>query len=60
VRALKVKRPKQYEDEPEPASVNIGSFDSFTVIPKDDKPIKKKEQIGFVRQRKKKRIERCS
>lgn len=31
-----------------------GSYDGFTEVPKEDKP-KKKTQIGFVRQKKKKK-----
>jgi hypothetical protein len=40
---------KQYEDEPETVDLTIGSFDSFTAIPANDKKVK--PQIGFVRQK---------
>jgi hypothetical protein len=40
---------RQYEDEPETVDLTIGSFDSFTAIPANDKKVK--PQIGFVRQK---------
>lgn len=41
-----------YEDEPEPSSPTIGSYDGFTEVPKGDKRIGR--QIGFIRSSKKK------
>ena len=45
---MRIKRPRQYEDEPETVSLDIGSYNSFTAVPKDDHK-KKKDQIGFIR-----------
>lgn len=42
-------KPKLYEDEPDPPDLSIGSFNSFTTTPRDDKKVK--PQIGFIRQK---------
>lgn len=49
---MKIK-PKQYEDEPEPAQLPIGCFSSFAVVPAND--VRKKPQIGFIRQKPKRK-----
>lgn len=41
-----------YEDEPDAVDLTIGTFDSFTAIPKADKPLAHKLQIGFIREKK--------
>jgi hypothetical protein len=43
---------KAYEDEPDQPLQSIGSYNSFTEVPKDDKPVIKR-QIGFIRTQKK-------
>jgi hypothetical protein len=49
------RKPRLYEFEPEEVDVSIGSYNSFQSVPKDDRPLKKKLQIGFVRQKPKRR-----
>lgn len=45
------RRTRQYEDEPEQTVIMTGSVVTFSQVPATDKP-KKKDQIGFIRQKK--------
>ena len=45
---MRPKKPKLYEYEEETPELTIGSFNSFTEVPKGEKP-KKKDRIGFIR-----------
>jgi hypothetical protein len=49
---VKKKKVFGYEDEPEALDLTVGSFNSFTEVPPEDKPQKKKPQIGFIRPKK--------
>lgn len=46
---------KNYEDEPDAQSLTIGTAYQFSAVPKENKPIEK-EQIGFVRQKRRRRV----
>jgi hypothetical protein len=49
------RKPRLYEFEPEEVDVSIGSYNSFQSVPRDDKPLKDKLQIGFIRQKRRKK-----
>lgn len=54
MRRHKHSRPRGYEDEPDiDLDPTIGSFVSFTEVPKLDRKLPAKRQIGFIRQKEK-------